>query len=679
MSKEVQPIDPVVVLEVATGQRGAAVVRFEDGSFAVVFKTREVVDGNAVRSIKAWYFDSQGKPGEIVVLTSQSTTIGGFVPPSQQAVAAAVTGDGMFVTSNLDAAGVYLMALGFLEELPVPTIEILAPALNTHVRDFDLVGLPDGRIVSIFSLEEITAEKFESRILATVVSPEGVPSAPVEIAGGDGRYVAVPDLSYDPATGRLLFSGLELSGSGAATQTSIVMAAFDPDNPNDVTILPGPVPVARNQDFPRSAVLANGTHAVIWGDYPPGEQPNVQIQFFTPDGASGPPIRFGFGETGYWYPEIFSKPDGGAIAVFQVHEGGPPGVAPGVVMGQHFTADGNKVGGEFLVADGGMSSVTSIGMAFGADGTMLTAVNTTDDLADSLLSVRNFDVPILLHGTLSGDVLDVASPDGGVAAGLAGDDVINGSEGEDLLFGGDGNDQLFGNGGPDTLFGGVGDDILDGGAAHEVRDGGGNLIGGQGNVLVPGAGNNTVIVRSALDIVDNGIIYPDQPGRPLANNEIVSHADFWWDLYGAGSRLVIAEETAGSFVISAMIGWLFDSEIVGNTGDNIMFTVGGNNVVEPGPGVDWIALGEIDGYRGVDRLVIEKNEGEDPSWAVVWGFKPEEDIVDLSRLGLGSAQQVLAGGFDFGGHAAFILDGTSNIVFLVDVPLHTLGEGDFIV
>lgn len=264
-----------------------------------------------------------------------------------------------------------------------------------------------------------------------------------------------------------------------------------------------------------------------------------------------------------------------------------------------------------------------------------------------------------------------------------GDDLANtlrGGPEDNILRGFGGNDRLFGGAGADILFGGPGSDFLDSGSAKEIRDADGVLVGGTGNLIVPGAGNNTIHVHSALDIVDNGFLFPDHPGRPQASNNIVSFADFWWDIYSAGTRLTIAESTAGTFELSAIIGGLFNSTIFGNSGDNIIFSVGGNNTVRPGAGVDWIALGDIDGYRGVDTLIIDKaTPGASPSWSIVWNFAPGEDKVNLAMLGIESFDTVAAAGHaDGAGNSYYLLEDGSNILFFAGLQPGDLTAGDFI-
>lgn len=298
-----------------------------------------------------------------------------------------------------------------------------------------------------------------------------------------------------------------------------------------------------------------------------------------------------------------------------------------------------------------------------------------DPIEKMLIFGERYGTPTIGDDALAGD------SGGNTINGLQGNDIIHGHAGNDFLFGGDGNDELYGGDGADVLFGETGNDFLDGGRAVEIRDEGGNLVGGQGNILVPGPGNNKIHVHSTLDIVDNGAIYTNHPGRPSANNDITSFTDFWWDLYGAGSTLRISETIAQRVELSAIIGSVFDSEIFGNTGNNIIFTVGGNNFVSPSDGIDYIALGNLPGFRGVDTIVLEKGQSGAPSWAAVWDFMPGEDKIDVSAYGYGSFGIVQLLGFDDGAGNSFYAFGenASDILFLVGLEKADLSAGDFIV
>jgi Ca2+-binding RTX toxin-like protein len=92
--------------------------------------------------------------------------------------------------------------------------------------------------------------------------------------------------------------------------------------------------------------------------------------------------------------------------------------------------------------------------------------------------------------------------------GEAGNDILIATDNGDLLDGGAGNDGLFGGLGNDSLSGGAGDDILDGEGFLVIEDGkalGGDdtLIGGGGrNVIRGGPGNDKLYATGEYDVLD---------------------------------------------------------------------------------------------------------------------------------------------------------------------------------
>lgn len=286
------------------------------------------------------------------------------------------------------------------------------------------------------------------------------------------------------------------------------------------------------------------------------------------------------------------------------------------------------------------------------------------------------------EGSPEGVIIDLAA---GTASGghANGDQLISienliGSSHDDILTASDiggtldglyGDDQLFGGAGFDTLIGGDGDDVLDGGPVGA----------GSGNYLLGGAGNDTYLVRQAFDIVDEGFLFPAHPGQPGDFNTIISRADFHWDLYSVATRHEIA--AANPHEVPALVGSLFDSTMIGHQGSSIIFTVGGNNIVRPGDGIDFMAFGSIEGYTGVDTLVLERHATGPASWAAVWSFDPGEDVVDLTDFGYGSFAEVMARGTDDdAGNCYFLLGDTStDVLFLVGLQLADLSAGNFVV
>jgi Ca2+-binding RTX toxin-like protein len=99
-----------------------------------------------------------------------------------------------------------------------------------------------------------------------------------------------------------------------------------------------------------------------------------------------------------------------------------------------------------------------------------------------------------------------------LAAGLAGDDELDGHAGSDVLWGNEGNDTLIGGSGRDWLLGGLGDDVLQG------QDGNDRIWGGWGlDVLDGGIGDDELI---SIDMDPSA----DEIWCGLGNDRVVKRA-----------------------------------------------------------------------------------------------------------------------------------------------------------
>ncbi|HMQ57472.1 MAG TPA: hypothetical protein PKE65_02885, partial [Rhizobiaceae bacterium] len=290
---------------------------------------------------------------------------------------------------------------------------------------------------------------------------------------------------------------------------------------------------------------------------------------------------------------------------------------------------------------------------------------------------------VVKTATLSGENVKVdANADDAVASGLR---LTGGNSGETLnggalayvLDGRGGDDRLSGGGDADFLYGGVGADTLDGGANTASA----------GDAMFGGVGNDTYHVDSGLDLVDEGILFPEYGGGGF--DTIISTADFFWDVHSAAERLVVSESVndAGSDGVTA-VGGVFDGTIEGHSGADILFGRGGSDVYRAGDGVDYISLStlgltDVNAYAGVDgvnTVVVEQRVTGAASWDIVFEFEAGKDKLDVSDYGYASAADVLARGFDDNaGNSYFALGDGSDYLFLVGVTKAAISEGDFIV
>ncbi len=262
--------------------------------------------------------------------------------------------------------------------------------------------------------------------------------------------------------------------------------------------------------------------------------------------------------------------------------------------------------------------------------------------------------------------------------GLGGDDTLTGGAGTDYLYGGAGNDSLAGGSGIDALIGQAGDDTLDGGTAPA----------GFGNLLLGGDGNDTYLVRSGLDLVDEGNI-PAYAAYGFGGfDTIISTANFFWDLYSVGERLVIAEGADDpNGTGTTAVGSVFNNEMIGNSGNNVLFGRGGSDTYRAGDGTDFISLStlgvtDVGSYvaRGHNTIIVEPRQTGATSYDIVFEFSPARDKVDLSAYHYASAAAALAKAVDDGAGSTYISLGDGlDYLYLVGIVKAQLLESDFIV
>ncbi len=111
-----------------------------------------------------------------------------------------------------------------------------------------------------------------------------------------------------------------------------------------------------------------------------------------------------------------------------------------------------------------------------------------------------------LHGGSGGDLLIGGNHDDSLFGG-SDDDVLQGGNHADLLYGGTGDDVLYGEDHADVLFGGGGQDRLYGGQDNDTLAGDGgsdHLDGGGGSDTLMGGADDDVLVWDATDLLIDG-------------------------------------------------------------------------------------------------------------------------------------------------------------------------------
>lgn len=283
------------------------------------------------------------------------------------------------------------------------------------------------------------------------------------------------------------------------------------------------------------------------------------------------------------------------------------------------------------------------------------------------------------------DVLDGGTGDDSLA-GDGGMDMLYGGNGADMLVGGDGSDFLFCEAGIDSLFGGDGNDMLAGGDGADMLVGGANPDG-LGDVLLGGPGDDTYVVDSPYDLVDEGSLGLYAAYGSGGFDIITSTANFFWDVYSVGERLEVAYNAADpDRAGTTLIGSVFDNAMIGNAGNNILFGRGGADTYRAGDGIDYISLSTLGvtdapGYvaNGANTIIVEPRWSGPASYDIVFEFETGHDRIDLTAYHYADAAAVLGRGVDDGlGSCYFILGDGLDYLYLIGVSKTQVTAADLI-
>ncbi|MGB2831422.1 MAG: calcium-binding protein [Methylotenera sp.] len=270
------------------------------------------------------------------------------------------------------------------------------------------------------------------------------------------------------------------------------------------------------------------------------------------------------------------------------------------------------------VLDGGTGNNTasyehsaSLGAGVGVIASLATpATNTGDALGDTYINIQNL-TGSAFDDTLTGDV------NNNILLGGDGNDTLSGGAGTDNLYGGNGNDNLTDDGvGAGILDGGAGDDIItltgvD--AVNNIVVGGtgidtlvwGSSVGGQradfdmklGTVTYQFGGfgvktNFTGIENVTATGTNSTYVYASNDNNIITGGTGNDWVDYRYATGGIYANLATGVVTGGSGndtlirIDNLYAGTYYDDVLIGNSGDNWIRGITGNDVIDGGAGFD---------------------------------------------------------------------------------------------
>ncbi|CAO3379224.1 cadherin-like domain-containing protein [Azospirillum argentinense] len=351
---------------------------------------------------------------------------------------------------------------------------------------------------------------------------------------------------------------------------------------------------------PGVAAFADGSFVVVWrSDNHDGSGSGIYGQRFS---AAGERIGGEFMAHTYTYgdqeqPAVLALADGGFL-VSWTNMAAADGSGSGV-FAQRFDAAGNRVGGEFSLAQNTAGTQELAFLAARPDGGFVAAWRTPD--ADSVgVGYRVFSassqppvIPTDLIGTPACDTLTGGSEN----------NRIFGRQGDDLLVGGTGDDTLYGEDGNDTLDGGLGGDLLAG-----------------------GMGDDTYIV----DDVEDFVLELADSGTDEIKTSLVS--------YSLGGNLENLTYTGASAFSG--IGNSLNNRLSGGIGADTLDGGSGNDTLDGGGGTDRLIGGDGDDTYIVDSVgdvVVETIDGGfDDVWTTLASYTLGSNVEALAFIGNGA-------------------------------------------
>lgn len=216
--------------------------------------------------------------------------------------------------------------------------------------------------------------------------------------------------------------------------------------------------------------------------------------------------------------------------------------------------------------------------------------------ADRLLGGTGEDT---LYGQSGNDVL-FGGDHNDLLVGGTGHDYLEGNDGDDEIYGGVDNDSLYGNTGDDSMYGEAGTDFLMGGSGNDWIDGGTNTD----TVSYLTSPNGVVVNIDEIQNYDH-----DRQAYADTNisdrNPITYYIDLEPDfIIDAGTALDGFGTTDTLRNLENIIGSQFNDVLIGNTQDNQVWGLGGDDLLSGNAGNDTLY-----GGNGIDTASYRRSSG----------------------------------------------------------------------
>jgi Ca2+-binding RTX toxin-like protein len=263
-----------------------------------------------------------------------------------------------------------------------------------------------------------------------------------------------------------------------------------------------------------------------------------------------------------------------------------------------------------------------------------------------------------------------------------GDDFVDGGEGNDLISGGAGNDEIKGGAGDDTLRAGAGNDIFDGGDGVDVLD----LSDASGPIFVDFAGGYVSGAGIGADRFTNieSLMFGDGDNQVVGGNgdDVLDGAGGNDTLTGGAGDDVLA----GNIGNDAVNGGSGDDEVdggegadvlSGGSGDDLLLGGLGDDIVSGGSGDDRIVGGAgndvLTGGSGSDSFVFAAGFGHD---TIADFGASDPDVIEFSTSLFANYATAMSSAAQVGDDVVFTIDAQTSLT-LADTQLNSLAADDF--